>query len=134
MLPTPADVLKTMMKYIDPTVDLQDDALVLFTDVPLQCTQNHPMAACIPFEYDDFHNNFISLQKMFAQPDFDDAYYADDSDEEPRNDATDVSVPLPDNDEPYACITSSDKENLLEPQRRKRKFDDCISPVAENAV
>ncbi len=116
MLPTPADVLKTMMKYIDPTVDLQDDALVLFTDVPLQCTQNHPMAACIPFEYDDFHNNFISLQKMFAQPDFD------------------VSVPLPDNDEPYACITSPDKENLLEPQRRKRKFDECISPVAENAV
>jgi hypothetical protein len=133
MLPTPADVLKTMMKYIDPTVDLQDDALVLFTDVPLQCTQHHPMAACIPFEYDDFHNNFISLQRMFAQPDFDDAYYADDSDEEPRNDAADISVP-PDNDEPHACITSSDKENLLGPQRRKRKLDQCISLVAENAV
>ncbi len=92
MLPTPADVLKTMMKHIDPTVVLQDDALILITDVPLQCTQHHPMDACFPFECDDFHNSSsTALHKIIALPDLDDAYYTDDSGAElPQNECKTV--------------------------------------------
>ncbi len=87
MLPTPADVLKTMMKHIDPTVVLQDDALVILTDVPLQYTQHHPMAACFPFECDDFHSSSTALHKIVALPDLDDAYDTDDSGAELSRDA-----------------------------------------------
>jgi len=109
MLPTPADVLKTMMKHIDPTVVLQDDALVILTDVPLQCTQHHPMAACFPFECDDFHSSSTALHKMIALPDLDDAYHTDDSGAElPHDGAADTR-----NTDPRG------------PDRKRRRLDDC---------
>ena len=108
MLPTPADVLKTMMKHIDPTVVLQDDALVILTDVPLQCTQHHPMAACVPYECDDFHSSSTALHKIVALPDLDDASYTDDSGAElPRADPR-------------------------EPDRKRRRLGDCVSRAAES--
>jgi hypothetical protein len=110
MLPTPADVLKTMMKHIDPTVVLQDDALILITDVPLQCTQHHPMAACFPFECDDFHSSSTALHKMIALPDLDDAYHTDDSGAELR-----LADPR-------------------EPDRKRRRLGDCVSRAAESPV
>jgi hypothetical protein len=68
------------------------------------------MAACFPFECDDFHSSSTALRKIIALPDLDDAYYTDDSGAE-----------LPHDDGAADTLNADPRE----PDRKRRRLDDC---------